>query len=197
MRKVLLSLLALCVVPVVAMSADCPNCEMGIYDTTAMDQNFGVFDGATKEIHLGVKFDAAVATGLRAVEFSVLGMAPFFTSFTPAAGDCNDNNAAINPAFVPVSQITSEVTMIALGGPGSVGDDIVLTVERKYPSTNVNNQYALFNQCDNPVFTATSVTTGCYVINPTLPPGSTIGGCLLAGTAVNDTDWSTVKALFK
>ena len=217
MKKVLLSLLALCVIPTVALSqADCPNCEMGIYDSTDMVQNFGIFDGATKDIHLGLKFDEAVATGLGGVEFSVLGMAPFFTSFTPSAGaniTLGDVNAppdlmdatggGLNVAW-PTCQsavngqfVFGKVTLIALGGPGSVGDDIVLTVERKYPSTNPTAQFALFNQCDFPTFTATSVTTQCYVINPTLPPGSTIGGCLLTGTAVDDTDWSTVKALFK
>jgi len=215
MKKVLLSLLALCVVPTIALAVDCPNCEMGIYDSPAMVQNWGVFSGAQKTIHLGVKFDPAVATGLAGVEFSVLGMTPtFLTIFTASAGAnvvLGDVNApadlqdatggglnvswptcqsAVNGQFV-----FGTVNLIALG---AVPDDVVLTVHRKYPSTNAGIQFALFNQCDAPFYTATgNLKNGCFVINPTLPPGSIIGGCELSGTSVEHKGWSALKALYR
>lgn len=85
--------------------------------------------------------------------------------------------------------------MIALA---PVGDDIVLTVERKYPPTNPNIPFALFNDCNDPDFTPISVTQGCYVINPSMGSG-VIGDCALeSGTvAVEAGVWSEIKALYR
>jgi len=218
MRKVLLSLLALCVVPTVAMSqqADCPNCTMGIFETTDMLQNFGRFDGQTKEVFIGVQFDGIEVTGLRGVEFSVYGLDPFFFSYTPDAGanivlgdieaplDREDTTGGgMNMAW-PTCQVGTnggfvfgKITMIALGGAGTVGDDFVLQIERKYPPSNLTQAFPLLNLCDDPTFTPTSLTASCYVINPTVGPGGIVGGCELIGVAVKDAPWSEIKALYR
>lgn len=214
MKKVLLSLLAVCLVPTIGSAVECANCTMGIYDTTAMTANYGIFDGASKELHLGVIFDAAVAEGLSGVEFSVQGLSPFFVNFEPSAGAAIDLGSIQAPAdpsgsggknigwsscqdAVNGQFVFGKLTLIALGGPGSVGDDIVLSIDRRYPPTNPNDVYPLFNQCNAPQYTATGVQAGCYVINPTVGPGGTVGGCTLTGTAVENTDWSTIKSLYQ
>ena len=213
MRKVLLSLLVLCVVPTVAMSQeDCPDCLMGIYDTDQMVENFGIFDAATKEVFIGMKFDPIYA-GLAGVEFSIYGLDPFFFTFTPAAGttvvlgdikaplDREDTTGGgMNMAWATCQEsingqfVFGKITLIALG---AAPDDTVLWVEKKYPSSNPTIPQALFNKCDGPVFTAVTPATGCYVINPTVNPGEFVDGCQLVGTAVESAPWSEIKQLYR
>jgi hypothetical protein len=221
MKKVLLLLLALSMVPAVVAAQtpeDCPNCVIGIYDTTDLDANYGLFDAPTKELHIGVIMDAAVATGLSGVEFSIYGLEEFFFSFDPAPGSTVD----LGTIPTPTDPLTGEIDPDGTGGKNiawpncqesvngklvigkltlvplaPVGDDVVLWVERSYPPSNPNVPYPLFNQCDFPQFTTTSVTAGCYVFNPTVGPGGVVDGCTLGGTAVEDKDWSTIKSLYR
>ncbi len=79
----------------------------------------------------------------------------------------------------------------------AVGTDIVLQVRRKFPPSSAVEQQ-LFTQCNSPVFTKTAVSSGCYVINPTVGVGEMVGGCLLEmTTAVVEQTWGGVKALYK
>jgi hypothetical protein len=218
MKKVLLSLLALCLVPAlaVAQSEDCPGCEIGLYDTVDMIDNFGRFDELQKQVFLGVKFDTQLHTGLTGIEFSVLGLDPFFFTFaahpsaTVVLGDIaapvdlsDETGGGMNMAFGSCQESTNgnfmfgTITMIALTGPGTIGDDFVLSILKKYPSTNPGNVFALFTKCDAPTFTAVSTMTGCYVINPTVGPGGVIGGCELKGVAVEESNWSEIKSLYR
>lgn len=218
MKKVLLSLLALCLVPALALaqSEACPDCEMGIYDTVDLEDNFGRFDLLQKNVYLGVKFDTNFATGLTGVEFSVLGLDPFFFTFVPhpsanvvlgdiaAPADLSDETGGgMNMAFPSCQESTNgnfmfgTITMIALTGPGTIGDDFVLEILRKYPPTNLGNAFAHFNKCDIPAFTPVSLATGCYVINPTVGPGGVVGGCELKGVAVEESNWSEIKSMYK
>jgi hypothetical protein len=191
---------------------------MGIYDSTELVQNWGRFDGVQKDIFLGVKFDGVVARGLTVVEFSVLGLEPYLAQLFPEATynvqlgesfkapvDLLDPPAPQSIGVLlgwPICQFGSKeqfvfakITLIALGGAGSAGDDVVVSIQRRFPPSGEDRASAHFTKCNFPFYTPTIAQTACYTINPTVPPIGPSEGCI--PTAVAEETWTKVKAFYR
>ncbi len=222
MRKVLLAIAALLVpMSVSAQITDCPNCILGIYDDQGLSKNFGSWDvetmGPLKSIFVGIKYDPALIeqlSGLTSIELSVDGIPagplgpPAFKGIpdpTVTIGtdirtpdDEVTGTGGVNMAWnscLPGDRVLIQIDMLSLS---PVANDIVLQVRRKFPPSSPSVQQQLLTQCNAPIFTATTLGAGCYVINPTVPPGGTVGGCTLDETdSVSLETWGGVKALFK
>jgi len=222
MRKVLLAIAVLMVpMSVSAQITDCPNCVLGIYDDQGLSKNFGIWDqdltGPLKSVFVGIKYDPLLIeqlSGLTSIELSVDGIPagpfgpPAFKGIpdpTVTIGtdirtpdDEVTGTGGVNMAWnscLPGDRAVVQIDMLSLS---AIPMDIVLRVRRKFPPSSPSIQQQLITQCDAPIFTATTVSGGCYVINPTVPPGGTVDGCELdLVDAVEAQTWGKVKALYK
>lgn len=208
--------------PTHAQSESCPKCVMGVFDDEDLSRNFGFWDPETepvKSVWVGITYSASEFSSMRSVEFSVDGVAAFGCSpdskcfgfdglvepnvtigNTIASPD--DKEAGVggvsiawagcltgNRAFVKLQLASSE----------PVPNDVVIRVMKRFPHTNPELPYPWYSTCDL-IFAPVTVTGGCYVLNPTVAPGESVGDppCQLATpTAVASDTWSTIKRLYR
>jgi hypothetical protein len=191
---------------------DCYDCVLGLYDDPGLTETRGSIEpGIPKDIYVGVKL-AGAYTDLAAIEFSIAGFtdddglmllgawplgpralawgtvpSPRDTTrdsegdggVTVAWSDCR----ADNQALVKLTLFTS----LAL-------QDKMLVIKRSYPTTSTLWKTPVFVQCDEPVFTVTRLTGGCFVLNasPGMPNLCQDPNLL----AVERRSWTAVKRLF-
>lgn len=201
-------------------STDCPGCVLGIFDDQSLTQNFGFWDPATgsplKTVWVGILYPSDSELGhVQGIELSVDGIldsafgGPTVTVLdqpvtTPPHSDIRTPDDETNGTggisvgwthCIVGSRALIKIDMLSLS---PVPNDIVLTVRRKFPPSNPMATSPLLSQCNTPIFTSTTVTGGCYVINPTVEPGEVVGGCTLAEpTSVKSRPWSTIKRLYR
>ena len=220
MKAKLLSIAMLVVICVpglgLAQTQSCPGCVLGIYDANDLVHNYGTFEGFQKKLYVGIKYDPnSTYDGATGIELSIQGLpdlavAPSFAILnngikvgdlitTPA--DTTDPSAVGGWNVVwsecqAGNQVFIEITLITFD---PIPNDTVIRVLRKFPPTNPTALSVLFTQCDTPFFTVTTMTGGCYVLNPTVEPGQAVGDppCTLNGTPVTATTWSGIKQLFR
>ena len=189
----------------------------GYFDDQGLSKNFGFWDSATdplKTVWVGIDYDSnSQLNGLAGIEFSVDGAAGFCHWGDPCF------NGIVDPAVTIGNTIAApEDTANGQGGvtmawdnclPGNralvridlfshdpIPDDLVLRVTRKFPPSDSQFPHPLFITCDTPWLQ--TVTGGCYVINPTVGPGETVGDCtLIETTSVESRTWSTIKLLYR
>ncbi|MFQ5598982.1 MAG: hypothetical protein ACE5G2_00355 [Candidatus Krumholzibacteriia bacterium] len=180
---------------------ECFGCVLGVYDDIDLTRNSGIVTGTTKDVFLGIKYDPnAGFDGLKAVEFSITGLSSFIVTKEPfdnptvalgepaAPADTLVGSGGMNLAWANClngDRALMKMTLIILG---AVDDNTVLQVVRKFPRSNPNADQH-FNQCDDPAFTITRVTGGCYVLNPV--------GTLPCSVAVEESTWSAIKTLYR
>jgi len=218
MRRTLLTAALLLVLPaVVSAGVSCPKCTIGVYDSVNTRQNFGYWAAGEffKDIWVSVDYDPAGSiSGLVGVELSISGLptGPAGASDQwfpePAATIGSDirtppdttgtaeggKNIAWDTCLADARNL-GQITMISVSPPGA---DHVIRVLHRFPPQNPTFPFLLFNQCDAPLYTQTSVTGGCYVLNPTVPCGGTVDGCKLIGCgAVESKTWSRIKSLYR
>jgi len=198
----------------------CPICTIGVYDDSNTRQNFGYWDTSQsffKDVFVSVDYDPASGiNGLQGIELSISGLpsgpigaqdqwfpdpavrigsdirTPADTTGTAEGG----KNIAWDDCLADARNL-GQITMISVA---PVGNDRVIRVLHRFPPSNPTFPFLLFNQCDAPLYTQTSVTGGCYVLNPTVPCGKTVNGCTLVGcgpVAVELKTWTRIKSLYR
>ena len=199
-------------------TASCPGCVIGIYNDEALKKNYGTFgDFAVfaDTLFLGVKYDPSSSfDALTGIEFSVYGMP---TQGLPPGWTVRDGGTAVGPPTPaapadtttgtggwnivwqecqPGNKVVVQISMVSFD---PIPNDTVIRILHKFPPQDDTFPYLLFTQCDFPFFTKTSVRGGCFVLNPTVGPGESVGNppCLLETDAVESTSWSAVKALYR
>jgi len=217
MRRTLLTVALLLGLPAVVMAqVNCPLCTIGVYDSSNTRQNFGFWETGsfTKEVFINIDYDPASGiSGLTGIELSISGLpsGPIGASVqwfpAPAATIGSDIRTpadttgtlegGMNVAWDNCLADARNLGSITMASVAPIGTDRVLRVLHKFPPSNPEFPRLLFNQCDAPAFTKTSVTGGCYVINPTVPCGQTVGGCVLRCDAVDSKTWSEIKSLYR
>ncbi len=219
MKKSLLLLVMLLAVPGLALAqvAACPDCVLGVFDAEDLAHNYGTFSGFTKTLYLGIKFDPATTfDACSGIEFSIQGLPPLLlppsfnirnggfavgtqSPVSPADTTAMDAAGGWNVVWTecqPGNGVTVEIIMVSFD---PIPNDTVIRVLRKWPPSNPTSPSVLFTQCNGPIFTLTTMQGGCYVLNPTVNPGESVGNppCLLQGIAVEATTWSEIKSLFR
>ena len=211
MRKVLLAILCLMVLPQMASAEvqNCFGCVLGLYGDQNMTQVTATLPANTPtDIFLGIKFDEHnVFNGLTGVEFSVAGisgsviLASFDTivpatlvlGSLPAPADTSSGSVGTGgmniswSTCLAGSQAIGKLSLIAFGAVS----DRVFQIKHKYPPSNPTSwNTPIFTLCDAPQFTATRITEACLVANPTsTPPACAIG--------VTNLSWEGVKELYR
>jgi hypothetical protein len=199
-----------------AQTESCPGCILGVFDAADLVHNYGTFSGFQKKLYVGIKYDPqSTYDGATGIELSIQGLpatsvAPSFVILnngikvgdlitTPA--DTTDPTATGGWNVVwsecqPGNQVFIEITLITFD---PIPNDTVIRVLRKFPATNPTALSVLFTQCNTPFFTVTTMSGGCYVLNPTVNPGESVGDppCLLTGDPVEAKTWSGIKQLFR
>lgn len=221
MKAGLLALAVFCSLPGLgsAQYASCPGCVLGIYDTAELGANYGTFDGIQKKLHLGIRFDPdAPYDGLTGIELSIQGL-PRTTvppAFTILNGGIKVGDSFITPPDTTDPAVQSGCNVvwsrcqvgsralleIVLVSVAPIPNDTVIRVLRRFPPLNPEVSSVLFTQCNLPSATITTPTGGCYVINPTVGPGESVGDppCRLVRAlpvAARASTWSAVKDLFR
>ena len=216
MRKLLLlAVLGVLALPTIAAAQfDCPDCVLGIYDGTDINNttNCGTIAmGVPKDIYLGIRL-SGVETGITGIEFSVAGLTGFLVTavepLTPAAVTLGSPPAPADTSATSTgmggmsiawlgckegSQTLVRLQLLAFTAPPS---DRVLKVLHKFPPSNVNyNLHAVLTRCDNPTFSAVRITGGCYTLNPTDPRGPLTCPCY--STPVESKTWGAMKQLYQ
>ncbi len=214
-------LLLVLLVPSVAFAqgVDCPGCVMGVFDDSGLSRNFGFWDSSTdplKTVWVGILYDpSADINGLTSIEFSVDGTAGFCSfgypcfrgiidpvitigTTTAAPDDKENGQGGVTMAWNQCLEGNRALVRIDLLRLDAIPNDLVLRVTHKFPPSNPVYASPMFTRCDGPIFTPTTVTGGCYVINPTVGPGETVGDCTLMETSsVESTAWSMIKLLYR
>ena len=217
MKAKLLAIAMLICIPSLGLAQQsCPNCVLGIFDASDLALNYGTFTGFQKKLYVGIKYDKnSTYDGATGIELSIKGLPvtavdPSFTILnngikvgdlitTPA--DTTDPLAeggwnVVWSECQPGTQVFIEITLVTFD---PIPNDTVIRVLRKFPPTNPTTPTVLFTMCDTPFFTKVTMTGGCYVMNPTVNPGESVGDppCKLESTPVTATTWSGVKQLFR
>ena len=220
MKKLLLAMCLLCVanVGVAQESTPCWDCAIGIFDDNLLTQNFGTWTSPSKTFYLGISYAPGSGyDGLTGIEFSVEGLPATFlpptynilnggikfgdeihtppdTTAMGATGGWN----LVWQVCQPNSRPLVEMTFVSFD---PIPNDIVFRVHRKFPPNDDTVAATLFTTCEFPVFPKVRVTGGCYVVNPTVGVGQSVGTppCTLFRntTAVEQKTWSSVKALYR
>jgi hypothetical protein len=209
MRKVLLAILGLTVLPSLALAQEsCFTCILGIYADLNMTQVTGLLPtGTPTDVFLGIKLDPNTAySGITGVEFSVAGIggnvilagtdpvtpATITVGSPPAPADTTEGSSGTGgmnvswPSCLAGSQALVKLTLLAI----SPVTDKVLQVKHKYPVSNPTWKTPIVTLCDAPAYTVVRVTEACFVANPSsAPPACAIG--------VQEASWSGIKALYK
>lgn len=216
MRKLLLvaALGVLALPAIVSAQADCPDCVLGLYDGSDINNttNCGTIGvGVPKDIYLAVRH-AGVETGITGIEFSIAGLTGLLIvaqePITPAALDLGTLQAPADTSATSTgtgrrsfawlgclegSQALVRISVLALA-PVS---ERVLKVMHGFPPSNPN--YGLngpiMTRCDNPVFTAVRIKGGCYTLNPVDPGGPP--ACPCTSTPVEAKTWGAMKRLYQ
>ena len=199
----------------------CPGCAMGVYDDPGLSHNFGFWDPVNgsplKSIWVGISYDSSVPSdlrGLTSIELSIDGIPP--SQFGPPSffgipdatvwigrdirtpDDENHGVGGVNMAWNVCLTDNRALIRIDMLSFDSVGNDIVITVRRKFPPSSQEFPVPQFGQCDTTELTRIRVSRVCYVLNPTVNPGGRVGGCdLIATLAVEEETWSTIKSLYR
>lgn len=216
MRKLLLVVaLGVLALPTIASAQfDCPDCVLGIYDGTDINNttNCGTIGmGVPKDIYLGVRL-APSETGISGIEFSVAGLTGFLVTavepLTPAAVQLGSLPAPADTSATSTgtggmniswqgckegSQTLVRIQLLAFTAPPT---DRVLKVMHRFPPSNLNyNLHAVLTRCDDPTFSAVRITGGCYTLNPTDPAGPP--ACPCGSTPVESKTWGAMKMLYE
>jgi len=219
MKKLLLLMAMLLALPGLALAQvqSCPDCVLGIFDAEDLVHNYGTFGEFTKTIYIGIKYDPNTTfDSCTGVEFSVQGLPPLLlppsfnirnggfavgtqTPITPADTTAMDATGGWNVVWnecQPGNRVVVEIVMVSFD---PIPNDTVIRVLRKWPQSNAETPQVLFTQCNSPIYTLTTMKGDCYVLNPTVNPGESVGNppCLLKGDAVEATTWSGIKSLFR
>jgi hypothetical protein len=223
MRRTLLTAAFLLGLPAVVMAqVNCPGCTIGVYDSSNTRQNFGYWDVGsvpTKDIFINIDYDPASGiSGLTGIELSISGLpsGPIGAStqwFPEPAALIGANirtpvdttgtlEGGMNVAWDNCLADARNIGQITMFSVAPIGTDHVIRVLHKFPPSNPEFPRLLFNQCDGPAFTKTSVTGGCYVLNPSVPnpcspPGQIINGCEIHCLSVTARTWSGIKQLYR
>jgi hypothetical protein len=211
MRFALALSLAISCAPALAAAQDCFDCVLGIWDDPALTQNRGrISPGEPKEVYVGIKLAGAdrVTAG---VEFSVsgldqgglylLGATPLGSravvfGTVPAPEDTSVTSTGIGGATVAWSQcLEGDVALLklVLYSVDLIADRMI-EVKRSYPPTNPDWGTPIRLHCDAPAYTASRVTGGCYVLNPS-GPATSCQSLKLVG--VETATWSGIKTLYR
>jgi hypothetical protein len=210
----------LLLLPTALVADNCLECVLGVYDDAGLTQNFGVWDvgsESTKDIWIGIEYGGTSGLdGLTGIEFSVYGLPdslvslrvypldnpPIVLGNIRAPEDVTECTQAkpcgMNVAWSHCLRGNRALLEISMTSSIPIADDTVIRVFRRFPSRNPEYEAVLFTQCDFPEFTMTRVTGGCYVLNPTVPPGATVDGCALTPVVVVEQEtWSKIKELYR
>ena len=214
--KLLVIAMLICIPSVGFAQQSCPECILGVFDASDLAHNYGTLVSPVfqKKLYLGIKF-AGTFDGLTSIEFSLQGL-PATTvapSFSILNGGFKVGDLITTPADTldplaeggwnvvwsecqPGNQVLIEITLITFD---PIPDNTVIRILRKFPPTNPTTPFQIFTMCDTPIYTKVYVTGGCYVLNPTVNPGESVGDppCLLRGDPVAATTWSGIKELFR
>ncbi len=220
MKKLLLAMSLLCVanVGLAQVSTPCPNCILGIYDDINLSKNFGTWTTPSKTFYLGIRYDPTSGyDALTYIEFSVEGLPVTFLppSIMPLNGGIKsgptintppDTTAVGAEGGLGVAWTVCQTDDIALIEMtfvtfDPVPNDMIMRVHRKFPSNDSATESVLFTTCEFPLFPKVRVTGGCYVVNPTVGLGQSVGNppCTLwrDPTPVEQKTWSGVKELYR
>ena len=223
MKKLLLAMSLLCVANLgfAQESTPCPGCIIGIFDDIDVSRNYGTWTAPNKTFYLGIRYDTTSAyDGLTFIEFSVEGLPFTFLppsiiplgngTAIPASPDSihtpADTTAAgakggwgvVWPVCQPNNRALIEMTFVSFD---PIPSDMIIRVHRKFPPADPTVASVLFTTCEFPIFPKVRVSEGCYVVNPTVGVGESVGNppCTLRDytTAVELQTWSRVKALYR
>ena len=184
--RVLLCFVIMASLPSVVRSqqafVECLSCTLGVYDSPDLDCNFGTWDlneSITKTLYVGIKYGQGF-DGLSGIEFSVQGLPQLPLPHTIIARDGGiiigqNISTGINVVWqscLPENIVLLEIRMISFT---PLPNDIAIRILQRMPPLDARAPYPLFTQCDFPIFTKTRVTGGCYVLNPSVGPGESVG----------------------
>jgi hypothetical protein len=226
MRKVLLATFSLLLlVPAMVSAQDnCFDCTLGIYETTDLEKNFLNWTPSPTDfqrtIFVGIQYDEMSGlSALTGVELSiqyndlkshvasvnfqeldnpavVLGADEAAPPDTTSHGCTEQSPCGKSIAWascLPGNRAVAQISIIAFA---PLPDDLVIEVLRRFPSVNPTVESVLFTQCDAPLFTKTRVSGGCFVFNPTVPPGEFVDGCQVK-VPVAPNSWTKIKSLYR
>lgn len=217
MKSKLLAIALLICIPGMSLAQveSCPDCVIGVFDSLDLSANYGTYTPLTQKVfYLGIKF-APPYDGATTIEFSLQGMpatgVPISYSVLNAGafigGSIETPPDTTNPqaqggwnAYWTTCQSGNQALVsITLVSFDPIPDNTVIRVLRRFPPIQEGVESVLFTQCNLPLATITKVTGGCYVLNPTVQPGESVGDppCKLVGSPVTKTTWSSIKELFR
>ena len=219
-RLLVMSLLCMANVSFAQQSTPCLTCKIGIFDDINLSKNFGTWTApGEKKFFLGILYDGSSGyDGLTGVEISVSGLPqPFLPPTFDFFGGIRIGDMIDTPADTTSPTATGgwnlvwdvcqtgnralvEMTYVSFEDP-PMGNDIVFRVHRRFPASDPEILGPFFTTCEAPIFPKVWTTGGCYVINPTVGVGQSVGNppCTLwmAIDAVEQKTWSGVKALYR
>jgi hypothetical protein len=196
-------------------STPCPDCIIGVYDDVDLAKNYGTWTSATKSFFLGIRYGPSSGyESLSGIEFSIDGLPVMWSPLvTPLNGGIRIGGSLHTPPDTtaagaaggwavawPVCQ-TGNIALVefTLVSFDPIQNDLVIRVHRRFPSLSTPS--VLFTTCEFPVFPKVRVTGGCYVVNPTVRVGESVGDppCTLWAdtTPIEARTWSQVKELYR
>lgn len=212
MRKILLMLSCLLLLPALALAQDnCNDCLLGLFDEIGMVNNFGAMGAGTpKDIYVGLRLGAA-ESGITGIEFSIAGIrqaedgilvlavepvvpTTIVIGTAPAPADTTTSSTGtggLNIAWSSCVTGSQALVKISLLSFAPVTNK-VFRVKRKYPPGNPAFAAPLIVRCDAPNFTKAKVPGGCYIAGYT---GTPLPACPPVG--VDEQTWSNIKGLFR
>ena len=213
MRLARIVLIATLLLPAIgfAQVPSCPECVLGIYDNPSLSQSWGTISILEpKEVYVGMKMsgDLQEFTG---VEFSIAGLndgvvlmgaipigsRPLVFGTLPAPPDTTVDSSGEGGVTAVwganACRRSNEALFKLVLFTGEQISNKILTIKRSYPPTNFTWHAAVLTQCDAPSYTATTISGGCYILNPDGP-----ADCVVPNrVAVTAANWTTVKNLYR
>jgi hypothetical protein len=197
-------------------STPCPGCILGVYDNIELTQNFGTWTAPNKTFYLGIRYDPNSGyDGLTYAEFSIEGLPATF--LPPTLTVLNGGTRLGDPIDTPPDTTAAgatggwslvwtvcqpenialvEMTFVSFD---PIPNDMIFRVHRRFPSQSIPS--IVFATCEFPTFPLVRVTGGCYVVNPSVGVGQSVGDppCTLwrDTTPIETKTWSQVKELYR
>jgi hypothetical protein len=214
MRLARLGMLAVLALPALAWGQipSSPECIVGIWDDPALTSSFGsIAVLEPKEVYVGVKLSGDIDS-FTGVEFSIaglnqngltllgttpLGARPLIFGTIPAPLDTTATSTGVggvSAVWGAGCRASGEAIFKLVLMAGEQLSNRILQVKRSYPPSNPTWRATMLLRCDPPLYTAVSVTGGCYVLNPDGPSGCVDPANV---TAVVPTNWTAMKALYR
>jgi hypothetical protein len=198
-----------------AQPAECPTCELGIWDGADLNTNCGtVTPLVAKDLYIGLNLTGA-EIGITGLEFSISNLRQAEDGILVTATDGITEvppNIILGSVVAPAdtSATSTQTGGINVNWPSCVSGtklpllkvtiltfspitDKVFTVMHRFPPTNPT--FGLLGpvaiRCNAPEFTAVKISGGYYVANPSASPPR------ICKVAVLPETWSTVKGLYR